>query len=434
MRIPSSLLLIVLSFIIYALQTIPYIGIVLMIMGAPFWSVLLINGAFLGVLVEKFARNLHRAWLLLPALWFGSGVVLAGLDRVSLHQVTERYEQQNAAVTIAFDPDYMSLVEGNGALHVQPGHYQVPVTYSRSSDSSGFLYTARRLASSTVCEALREDRYRSAGIYTFGFQEPSDEIGGGHFAAGFCIVTSPEKPSKSMLLVEAETVKRLENWLPLELSKIAISSPSGSRHVLVGGQAHPRPWIPRPIMGCALNSGAPSWDCIMAFARSREPILSCGSRFGCEGKALTRALGIKEMTSDDHHATDSTELLIIYQGLAQRVVDEELATLDRAIADPTIDLTFAHFDSLEKRIDLIAPRLDGIVTAIEKGLVLRGNAGLNAQAMFDLLKTLPPGALSAFVGRLEALRHTDPWFTHDFRPPVQFPEVEGEPIIVQRER
>jgi hypothetical protein len=45
-----------------------------------------------------------------------------------------------------------------------------------------------------------------------------------------------------------------------------IALPDGRRLELLGGTAVPLAWLPMPIIGCALNSGAGRWDCAALFS------------------------------------------------------------------------------------------------------------------------------------------------------------------------
>ena len=83
---PRSLLLIPAAFAGYALLAFPGIGFLLAIFGGLYLPPLLLNLAVVGTAVEAWIGSSSRTWLLLAVLWFGGSAVLAGVDRLQIHQ------------------------------------------------------------------------------------------------------------------------------------------------------------------------------------------------------------------------------------------------------------------------------------------------------------------------------------------------------------
>jgi hypothetical protein len=65
-----------------------------------------------------------------------------------------------------------------------------------------------------------------------------------------------------------------------------------------------------PVMGCGLNSGAPSWDCSAGFMRNGyTPIVSGNTRYGRDSMVLAKALALKPMAIVDRVGGDSKFVL-----------------------------------------------------------------------------------------------------------------------------
>ncbi len=59
------------TMLLYLLQRFPLTGVFLMIVGAAFWSILLINLGVIGIGSEAVTGKVSRLWLIVPALYFG---------------------------------------------------------------------------------------------------------------------------------------------------------------------------------------------------------------------------------------------------------------------------------------------------------------------------------------------------------------------------
>ncbi|MBN9471076.1 MAG: hypothetical protein J0J10_20105 [Bosea sp.] len=258
--------------IIFLLQAIPYVGIFLMIVGAPFWSVILINLGFGLMAIEEW-KDGSRWMVLIPMVWFGGYFAAAGISHWKVHSLNAAIHESNANKTIAFDrtkedilivPSPMdsfigspltaqALVSGRGldqAYQVtQPNGQIQEVSLRRSNCPSGVNVQNGIITSQPI------DRDSGAG-------------GRMMFAKGLCQYTSFTAPSRPSIRIRPKPpAKQQKVLVEIHAQDIEVEAPGGKALILKSGSAAPLSWFPTPILGCGLNSGAPSWDCFAFFKK-----------------------------------------------------------------------------------------------------------------------------------------------------------------------
>ena len=422
MRLPRSLLFFVATGAAYLLQMFPVPGIILMLMLAPFWSVLLVNAGMIGVGVEASSGSVSRSWLLLPVLWFGSYGAQTVSDHLALWRLQGQIARANGGVRVPFDPAAEALVFAkDDAAGWLVENSALPVAYVRNANYPGSTHLATRMVDISVCDKVRgEPGLSGAGIYTFGFHDDDAGIGGARigrdrFETRFCELRQPEDPALPKVVIDTIEREYMAGSLPVTETVTTITTPDGHRYTLRGGVAAPLSWLPMPILGCGLNSGAPSWDCVQQFKRdSFVPLELTGPRYHQGPSALMQALGLARVAPADRHGVDPGDALQSVASARDRVVEGETAKLDQAIADISGEIGSVPFNSLRGRLDIILPRIDRIVTGVERGVEIKGNARSNAQQMFELLEQAPADDIAPYRARIDALQAKDSWFV--FKP------------------
>jgi hypothetical protein len=307
---PISLVGLVATGVVFMLQLIPIIGVFLMFMLAMFWSVVLINASMIGVAIEAIVGRVSRLWLLLPIMFYGGYWIVATLDHLALREIASQYDVSNARVMTGFDPVRQALVferDGDGEWLTQ--NFALPVAYTINPNfPEGYL--SNRMIESSVCAKVRESSaLRAAFVRGFGFHD-GDTIGNRRIENRFCALSMPEKPNLPLVVVGQTETKDFEKSLPITRITTTITMPDGRRFELFGGVAAPLSWIPMPVMGCGLNSGAPSWDCSAGFMRNGyTPIVSGNTRYGRDSMVLAKALALKPMAIVDRVGGDSKFVL-----------------------------------------------------------------------------------------------------------------------------
>lgn len=109
-KFPKSILLFLFTGIVVLVQHLPIVGVFLMILGAPLWSVVTINLGFLLMAKEAWDRTLPRAAILLPFLYFSIYVGITTAGHRQLFRLRQEIAQNNQSVHVAFDPKQDDLV------------------------------------------------------------------------------------------------------------------------------------------------------------------------------------------------------------------------------------------------------------------------------------------------------------------------------------
>lgn len=324
MRFPTfstAILAILAVFLI--LQWFPYTGILLMLVGGPIWSAVLINLFLIALAIEVVVGRVSRLWFLLPIIFYGGYWIAATLDHLALHEIASRYDAANDQVVTGFDPIRQALVfEGGDSGAWLTQNFALPVAYTVNPNfPEGYL--SNRMIEITACRKVRESRAASAAfVHGFGFFD-GDLIRGRRMEKRFCALSMPEKPKLPQVVVRRKETRDYEGTLPVRRQTTTITMPDGHQFELFGGVAAPLSWIPMPIMGCVLDSGAPSWNCGVGFRRKGfTPIVSGNTRYNRDTIVLAKALGLKPMAIDDRVGGDSKFVL-------ERVAEIERTTVKK---------------------------------------------------------------------------------------------------------
>lgn len=300
-RLPKSVLLFLFTGIVYLAQHIPYLGILLMVLGAPLWSVVTINIGFLLMIKEAWDRTLPRAAAVLPFLYFSiyAGITIAGHWQLS--RLRQDISRKNQAVHVAFDSKQNDLVVeakevgSTSSLAKVPENlveaYDIPVVYEENKNPRVASHVSYRVVGKKVCDAVGRN---DPNIVTLSFQE------NGTFNFTHCLLRQPEDPTKAVVTVAAGETVETKDWvLPTKVSTIAIVGASNESMTLEGGTASPFTWLPAPMIGCVLISSIPQWHCFAEFERDTyAPLAGLNSRdidHNANTSAIAAALGLVAM-------------------------------------------------------------------------------------------------------------------------------------------
>lgn len=380
-----------------------------MFMLAPFWSVVLVNAGMIGVAIEAITGRVLRLWLIPPVLFYGAYAIAATDDHKAMRALAARYDAANAKVTIPFDPKAQVLMftsDGDGgSWYVQ--NYNLPVAYSRNANYPEGARSHRMMASA-ICAKVRESSsLRAAQVYTFGFHD-GDAIGSRKFETRFCDLGMPERPTLPHVTVERTEEKMLVGTLPVTRVKTVVTTSDGRKHALLGGVAAPLSWFPKPVMGCALNSGAPSWDCGASFWRNGfTPIVSGNTRYSRDSVVLARALGLKRVRIEDRKGGDATLVLAKLEVVERATRERQLAALDRIIADPLVKDPEWNLGVISSQPHILDTRAEAIMAALERvaatGEDQIHRARGSGRILGGLVVELPPERFTTFGPRILAL-------------------------------
>jgi len=406
--LPKSLLFFVATGLVFALQTIPVIGIFLMFMLAMFWSVLLINAGMIGIAIEAASGRVSRLWLIVPVLSYGGYVAIAAQDHLTLRRLSAAYDAANARVTIPFDPAHQALVFEKGEYGAWlTQNFALPVAYSAYSNVSEGYRSYRMMGRDVCARVRRTPALKASSVYTFGFFD-GDAIRTRKMETRFCKLSMPEKPGSPQLRVTRKEEAGYRGLLPVRLVTTTVTAQDGKRYELLGGTASPLSWIPMPVMGCGLNSGNASWDCEAEFLRDRfAPIVSGKTRYNRDTLVLARVLGLKPVAIKDRKGGDPALVLAKIAEVEDATLKRQLANIDAMIADPVAKVKDWQIGAVLTHPEALGARADAIMNGVERAAAVTGGDRLRAREsgriLVRLLVSLPRDRVIQFGPRILAL-------------------------------
>ncbi|MCQ1775811.1 hypothetical protein NOJ05_01185 [Neorhizobium galegae] len=157
-----------------------------------------------------------------------------------------------------------------------------------------------------LCVKLRETReLQSTNVQTSELRD-GEAFAYGSSETRFCNLSMPERPELPIVTVSRKETKGFEKSLPVTRITTTITMPDGRSFQLLGGVAAPLGWIPMPIIGCGLDSGAASWECGAAFSRNgHTPIIPGSTPYRQDSNVLARDLGLLPIAIEDRAGSDS---------------------------------------------------------------------------------------------------------------------------------
>jgi hypothetical protein len=391
---PWSLWLFVATALVFLLQRFPYTGIFLMLAMAAFWSVVLINLGFIGVALEALTGRVSRLWLVVPLLYFGGYYLVLASEQVTLARTSAELIRENAGKVMAFDPSRQDVMIEKGTGDFHPAAFDLVRRYGlrRAFEGSNVYLLGDREA----CALVRSDNvYRSAGVYSFGFFSEA-EPGTRQMVQGYCSIYAPAQADRPVVRVRSDQAVEKRLFLTVQSNRFRIRDEASGKEVEVrAASAAPLNSFPMPVVGCALNSGAPSWDCFAGFMRGRSvPLTSAGrSDVGFTG-IVAAALALER--SDDHAAVASNADVIRAFGRAAdaKLIDKEMAIAEAMLANPTKHHRDPWLRHLPNRPEVIAPLAERIVSALRSLQSSNLRVSENGRNLWRLAAALPETALA----------------------------------------
>ena len=385
-NMPWSLSWFALTGVIFLLQLFPFTGIFLMLVAAPLWSVATINLGFLSLAGEVLLGRIAVMWLLLPLAWFAGYAGAAHVSQQRIAELDAKLRAANAGERLKFEAASQALVfdgrseDLSGAHYAIVQNYRVPVAYQMRTEKKQRIHHASRVAAAPICDTVKADRsYSAAGINISWFHE-GESLRGRRLVQGLCMISSPEDPELPAVLVEAKREKHAGLILPYMLTRISIHDAGGAKAELVTGRAEPLPWLPMPYMGCALNSGAPSWDCFAGFWRKKVGLGGAGP-YGGASRVVAEALGLEKAFAADRRDEIAALQIPSLDNIVGESTERSLKVLDEVIANPARRIIVHDVPGLAGRVDLLGDRVPRLVPAISRALA-------NGQATYETARVL----------------------------------------------
>jgi hypothetical protein len=306
-RVPASTLLFPLTAVVYLLQLSPVSGVFLMLVAAPLWSVVLVNAGFAGIAYEALSRRVSIWWLAAPILWFGGYALVAAHDHVTKASLGHALAAANAAVKVPFDADRHALVFVGGEkpdLYIE--NYDLPIAYQRQPGRKNSRFRSTRLITLAMCQRIRsQPALIKAGVHVRGIHNDSEGGAAPFRELPFCLLEQGEDPKSPAVTVDVQHQETWVRTLPVLLTTTTVTMPGGERFTLRDATASPLAWFPLPVLGCSLDSSAPSWACTTQFYRlGPSPTGLHGPRAGSDHGSLPEALSLRRVSPATRRGSD----------------------------------------------------------------------------------------------------------------------------------
>jgi len=304
--IPKSILLLGFTLVVFLLQVLPLPGVILMTFGAPFWSVITINLAFILMIVEVKMSRLPPWMIVAPILYFGGYFVMAAISHLQSTNCKDEITTRNQSIRIPFDPNKEALVFTEGAPFYNGDYpttvlvksFDLPVAYRTIGKGNKFLRIAKHLA--VRIERIPADIHypwsqkfvldQEAGIVRIPIFEKSSRGLGGGLIPGICLASRAEDP---VLPVFTVTVRQSveKNWLLTKhFEHILVTDPDDHSFQLSGVHIESLGWFPLPLLGYFLDDSAPAWRNLSGFMQLDQSAISGQDVFA-------QALGLHAQTT-----------------------------------------------------------------------------------------------------------------------------------------
>jgi hypothetical protein len=254
---PKSLFLFAFTGAFFLLQYLA--GGLLYFIGAPLWSILLINFGFIGILIESISGVTNKYWLVLPILWFGGYAGFAIWSHYQGSRAEQEIFSRNVSATVPFSATSASLVLTS---HISAGEliktarilvrdYEMPVVFY--GDAAQGRSLATRLAIGEAC-----DPSKFAVSSSMEFVSAPDVSSR---AAWKCWISIEEPPNAPITSVDVQASEAAHiGWEPVTIDTLSITKGGGASIKVFKGFANPLNWLPTPVLGfCykgALGGGA----------------------------------------------------------------------------------------------------------------------------------------------------------------------------------
>ena len=398
---PWSIWFFVITLAVYLLQRFPLTGVFLMIVGGAFWSIILVNLGMGGIIVEAVTGKVSPLWLALPALYFGGYYLAYASDQRSFARLAAQTAKFNAGKGLEFHPERQDLVvdqRGDG-LGFQARDMVDQYGLARAFGSDGRAWV---IGTADTCKLINSDRaFMSAGIQGHMITR----MGPRRYqtvSTGFCMVMMPGTPDRPVMRITQQQQNGKTGLLDYITTAITARDESSGRSTTVRHvRAAPLRRFPMPVMGCALNSGAPAWQCFHGFMRHEQtPVNSGLSRYSSGAPIIAEALGLKRDNDYAPRAIGPERFQPIADRIDAEKTAKELALLERMLANPTEHVRDGWFHHLPNRPTVVEPYAERIFAALETLQRSDAKDSENGRNLWRLVAVMSDDALAPYRAQI----------------------------------
>jgi hypothetical protein len=240
------------------LEYFPIPGVFLMVLGGSLFAGFLVHLFFTSLLVEALIGRIPRALIVIPIIVYGGYYAAYFREGLQVEQLSQKLRTTNPGKIYDFDPTVNSLVMDQAQQFVE--RHDVPVVYEPNKNFPE-AYLSERLITRAQCRVIKKDTQNRVSTFGVHFN--------GIFQESGCLLRFPERPTNKTVkatLLEDPQIWAHHKGIRQQTTEISVDDKT------VGSFTTAFIWrlpaFPFLAIGCALNSGAPSWDCFVDFTRS----------------------------------------------------------------------------------------------------------------------------------------------------------------------
>lgn len=342
-----------------------------MMLGAPYWSVILINAGFFLLALESLIGGWSRWVLLFPFLYFGGYVALTGASHYEYHKLQKEIAAHNDKVTIPFDTSENDLVVSSQIdTRIFLTTYGLNSVYVANPNFEPKSHLINIIGDQESCNVARGRGFYASSIRSYDKKNDKSLIARlGKVVPNVCLLKYPADPKKPIYSVRM-VKEKVDFWLlPLRTNTVTIKAPDSKEYVIRGGFASPYTWLPKPIMGCGLNSGSASWDCFHGFSREKLQPLNKGSRrFLGDSNALAKALELEPVPEQKKYKPKNTSIDIskIAQNMQQDKENDAYKRFEELLLSPVAYSQSLDFEAILSDQKYLESHIVKIIGALDK--------------------------------------------------------------------
>lgn len=235
-----------------ALQLFPSTGIFLMFLGAPLWSILLINLMLVLMLLDGLGSPARRWLIAIPAVVYAASAIASLESQLQYRHLATNVANYNNRHSVAAGVSARSLLVDEGTSQTLAGHWNVDHFYVERAEQvyNADIVTFERCAS---IEDRADDPFVRQGVVDSG------RYGG---PPTLCKVETPVRARPEALTFTSKLEKHY-GLLPTSLTTVSASNGASA----IAGAASLLYPVPLPAIGCFLNDAKGSWDCFAHLLR-----------------------------------------------------------------------------------------------------------------------------------------------------------------------
>ncbi len=342
--------------LLLALQYFPIPGVILMMFGAAMITGLLVHVFLASLFFEALTRRIPRAFLLVPILAYGGYYTAYVREARQIALFSAELRGANPVKILDFDPKLHALVMAQAQSFVET--HDVPVAYAPDAKYPE-AYLSNRLITRTQCAGIVKDT--QSRVLTFGVHF------NGVFQQSICLLRFPERPPNETVTVTLRGDPQIwAHHADIREQATAISIDGKVVGSFRTASVWRLPLFPLPLIGCALNSGAPSWNCFANFNRSYMLIDGIPDSIDRSifDDPVSVMLGIRKYASADlsnFAGFDSSAMALDHVHKEPALVEANVFEVLQAIVDGrNPDLPFNLGYSIATRPERLVPFAEGM--------------------------------------------------------------------------